>query len=49
MVVEKQRMVTFLCPKCNARQKQPSFVKQVSHVCPMAKVGNKIVEMKLVG
>ena len=49
MAIEKQRTCVWLCPKCNHRERQPTGVQAVSHSCPMAKVGNKIVELRLVG
>ena len=34
---EKVRTNVWVCPKCNARQSQPTTVKEVSHRCPMNK------------
>ena len=48
MAIDKQKMSVWLCPKCNRRERQPSFIKEVAHNCPMAK-GNVPVEFKIVG
>ncbi len=34
---EKQRQSVWICPKCNKRQRQPSYIKEVMHRCKMNK------------
>ena len=38
MAIEKQRQDVWVCPGCNKRETQPTFIKEVAHRCPVKKL-----------